>query len=218
MFAQLLSVVVCLAGQAGPLIIPAAEERFSGEVSKAEAELAKVRKVAGAARLKVYKDKLVQYTKAGDFDRATATKARIEELEAEPEGDPVKGVKKPRPKETVKFGGHVYALIKEQAPWHVARLRCEEMGGHLVIIDNQQEMEHIDRMCGTTNAWLGASNEDGANDWKWVDGVRLPPGTWVIDDYKTEPGTASALTHWYNRRFEDYPIGNRIPYICEWDK
>ena len=150
-------------------VIPAAEEKFAADVAKAENDLAKVKQAAAAARIKVYKDKLSEATKAGDFDKATQIKARIETLESEPEA---KAHKRPRPKDTVRFDGHAYAMIKEPATWHVAKQRCEEMGGHLVVLDNPKETPFLTEMlkkAGVASAWIGATDELIEGDWKWVD-------------------------------------------------
>ena len=208
-----------------PFLVPSLEDRFAAEATradaiaaKADAEATKAKRIAAEARLKGYKDKLAEITKTGDFDKAQQVKARITQLENEPEGESHKPSKRPRPKDTVRFDGHAYALIKEPATWHVAKQRCAEMGGHLVVIDSEKELEFIDKMCNTTIAWMGASNEESDTEWKWVTGSRLIGNGWIIDDYKTDATKASALTHWSNHRFEDYPLSGRVAYVCEWDK
>jgi hypothetical protein len=75
-----------------PFLVPALEEKYSTEASKAdaiaakaEAEATKTKRIAAEARLKGYKDKLTEITKTGDFDKAQQVKARITQLENEPE-------------------------------------------------------------------------------------------------------------------------------------
>lgn len=68
-----------------PAVLQTAEDKYASEVSKAEAALAKVKRDAAAIRLKAYKDRLTEITKSGDFNKALSFKARIDQLEAEPE-------------------------------------------------------------------------------------------------------------------------------------
>lgn len=68
--------------------LPAAEEKFATDVAKADAESAKIKHAAAETRLKAYREALTAATKAGDFDKAMQIKARIEELEQEPEAAP----------------------------------------------------------------------------------------------------------------------------------
>ena len=76
-----------------PALLQSVEERYASEVAKAdavlakaEAEVAKQKKLAAEIRLKAYKEKLSEITKTGDFDKAIKIKARIVELEKAPDG------------------------------------------------------------------------------------------------------------------------------------
>lgn len=205
-----------------PMLIQAAEEKYATEVAKAEAvvtkaetDLAKARKAAGETRLKAYKERLAEVTKTGDFDKALSVKARIEQLEKEPESDPVKPSKRPRPKDTVKFGGHTYALIKDPATWHVAKQRCEEMGGHLVCLETPKEAEFIAEMAGKMNCWIAATDEAEEGKWLWVTGAKVTIPS-IVDNYR---GVQNHMA-WFglNSRFEDFEGDCRYAFVCEWDQ
>lgn len=205
-----------------PFILQSVEETYSStiakaeaEVAKAEAEVAKARKAAGAIRLKAYKDRLVEVTKTGDFEKAQAVKTRIEQLEKDPESElekPTKAPKRPRPKDTVKFGGHTYALIKEPATWHVAKRRCEEMGGHLACLETSKEAEFVATLCGDEKSWVGATDEETEGKWLWVNGSHAPlPPNGVNGD--------NGLSHclvWFEGKWHDATSGMRFAYVCEW--
>lgn len=204
-----------------PMLIQAAEEKYATEVAKAEAvvtkaesDLAKARKAAAETRLKAYKERLAEVTKTGDFDKALTVKARIEQLEKDPESEPAKPSKRPRPKDTVKFGGHTYALIKEPATWHVAKQRCEEMGGHLVCVNNKKESEFVAKLCGTQLTAIGASDELEEGSLVNVDGT--------ASMFHTPPADSHLpLDHWVvwdGTRFVVWQAGGRGAYVCEWDR
>lgn len=199
---------------AEPFIISSVEEKFAADVSKAESDLAKVWKSAGEVRLKAYKDKLADVTKSGDFDKAVGIKARVTQLEQDPESGPVKQPKRSRPKDTVKFKGHTYALVRDPATWHMAKQRCEEMGGRLACINNPAEQEFVSRLCGATSAWVGASDEAEEGKWINVDGSAAVFSGAIVDN-------ANSLEHWMmwnGERFNDFHAGARNCFVCEWDK
>lgn len=207
-----------------PMLIQAAEEKYATEVAKAEAvvtkaeaDLAKARKAAGEARLKAYKERLAEVTKTGDFDKALTVKARIEQLEKDPESEPAKPSKRPRPKDTVKFGGHTYALMREQVSWHIAKQRCVEMGGHLVVFDSEKEAAFIVDLCRKQHAspWVGATDEEAEGIWKWIDGspaaFRSPHVSKVPNGSENYMIFDLSLGDW-----NDVGSG-RSWYIAEWD-
>lgn len=211
------------ATEAPAFTLPSIEEKYASEaskadavVAKAEAEAAKTKKLAADARLKAYKDKLVEITKTGDFDKAQQVKAKISQLESDPETEPhkpEKPSKRPRPKDTVKFGGHTYALIKEPATWHVAKQRCEEMGGNLVCVNNAKESMFVADLCGNRLVSIGATDEVDDKLLVNVDGSKpafhaplpnkMPLEHWVM---------------WDGNRYLIWQAGGMAAYICEWER
>ena len=200
-----------------PAVLQAAEEKYASEVGKAEAALAKVKREAAALRLKAYKDRLAEITKSGDFNKALTFKARIDQLEAEPESASAKPSKRPRPKDTVKFAGHTYALIKEPVTWHVAKQRCEEMGGHLATGETPQQLAFLSEFCQSSGVqvWIGCSRESD-DTWRWLNGdaANLPGAS--LDNV----GDIEFHLHWNKdtKRWNDAPAGWKFSYACEWDK
>lgn len=214
------------AADSTPFVLESVEKKFNSDISKAqadvtraEADLVKARKVASTARLKAYKDRLTEITKTGDFDKAQTVKARIEELEQEAEdGTPKteKSAKRARPKETVKFGGHSYAIIKDAATWHVAKRRCEEMGGHLAIVERDGEKAFLLDLVKSLSlkaAWIGASDEEFEGNWKWVDGTEAK----VSGRFDNENGGEHFMELHTEFGFNDQTY-IREAYICEWDR
>ncbi len=59
-----------------------------------------------------------------------------------------------------------YAMIPMESTWDEAKMMAEQMGGHLVVIHNQQENELVNAMAGPTGgAWIGLSYENGKRTW-----------------------------------------------------
>lgn len=207
-----------------PFLIPSLEDKFTAEaakadtlITKAEAEATKVKRIAADARLKGYKDKLTEVTKTGDFDKAQQVKARITQLENGQENESHRPSKRPRPKDTVRFGGHTYALVKEPVPWHVAKSRCEDMGGHLVVIDSVAEGSFVESLCTTTDwTWGGASDEESEGKWMWVTGKQMANSDWIAMDHSDEQHYLG-----YNRvgkKWHDCNEEHRTHFVCEWER
>ena len=163
---------------------------------------------ATADRVKVLKTALADATKAGDFDAATELKARLAAAESA-------GVRS-KPKNVVKFGGHEYALITEQVTWHVARRLCEEMGGHLAVIETAAENDSLLAFCkaSKTEPWIGATDEVKEGLWTWVDGSAV--------SIALHQDNANGIQHYllYHAglgTWDDGDGGSRHLFVCEWD-
>jgi hypothetical protein len=127
------------------------------------------------------------------------------------------------PKDAVKFGNHHYAVISDLATWHVARRKCEEMGGHLVTIETSKEETFVRQLIDKTtkfSVWLGASDEEVEGTWLWITGkpvtqVRIPDRLLDKDEKIGEHHLAyNGTSHDYN----DWYAGGRAMFVCEWDK
>lgn len=189
-----------------------ADETFEAALRVAEDVATRAKRDAAAARLKTYKSQLALATKSGDFDKATAIKAAIEVMEADPEGI------RPKPKDVLKFEGHSYALIRDPVTWHIAKRRCEDMGGYLACLESPKEIAFIAnalKVAGA-DAWIGCSDEEKEGAWTWVNGKPASlPGA--------NPDNAHGAEHHmhWNKglsTWHDYPAGVRIFYVCEWNQ
>jgi hypothetical protein len=184
-----------------------AEDVYEKSIARAEDTWTAARKDAAGKRLKVYQDRLKEHTRAGRFDEATAINAWLDQH------DPA--IPPKRPTDAVRFGGHTYALIVQPVPWHVAREKCEEMGGHLVCVNSQEEENFIATLGGEYRAWTGATDEFEEGVWLNVDGSSLGYQRSRLDN-------ANGNEHWMCwdpkvRLFDDWNGGSRLNFICEWD-
>ncbi|MES2792493.1 MAG: C-type lectin domain-containing protein [Planctomycetota bacterium] len=180
------------------------------QTAKRKAEDAKLvaMKKATFDRVRVLKSVIADATKSGDFTAATELQARLEAAEIE-------GSVRPKPKNTVKLGGHEYALIDEKVVWHVAKKRCEEMGGHLATLETAAEstalLEFLKR--SQVTAWIGATDEEEEGVWKWVNGNN------VQLEFHHENGHDSEhyMVFWAGYGAWDDNGALRNSYVCEWD-
>jgi hypothetical protein len=184
---------------------------FERDVRLAEEALRHAKFSCASRSVELYEHYQKVFTMAGDFDKALACKTMIEELEAS-------GMEcsRPRPKHTIKSNGHLYAIIREAETWHVAKHRCEQMGGHLAYAKTPAVIAMISRMSVGVDVHLGASDEEKEGEWKWLDGTKYSPRPGLMNNAMTYQHHLMWLDG--QQTLDDGFAGHRAYYICEWDK
>ncbi|HEX3022911.1 MAG TPA: C-type lectin domain-containing protein, partial [Lachnospiraceae bacterium] len=77
-----------------------------------------------------------------------------------------------------------YEIIVEDTSWEEADRRCQEMGGHLVTITSQEEMDEVVALAETTDAiyiWMGGTtsyDNEGNVFGHWETGEKLSYSAW----------------------------------------
>lgn len=189
-----------------------AKAEFNRVRTEAEGEAEKAIAEAAAKRKAVYESRLKEHTKAGDFAKAQEVKDAIDDMATQ-------GVTagRPQPKETIRFGGHRYAIIEEAKTWHMAKEACEGMGGHLATFETAKEMTFVVNFLQTkrTDVWLGATHESAEWEWKWVTGdpVTVQLGSRVA---RYRPN-AFYLKYDNHQGLQNDP-DQRMYFMCEWDR
>ena len=131
----------------------------------------------------------------------------------------------PPEKGVLVFNGHRYKFVQEALTWDDAKARCEQMGGHLLTIEDRVEDKFIEnelreffgknknlpRQCFV---WLGIKKDN--NKWLTVDGRIQGYTHW---DYgKPDPRFSYArmsVDAWYTAPVD---VLEGLFFICEWDK
>ena len=84
------------------------------------------------------------------------------------------------------YHGHRYLVTFEELTWGAARVRCLEMGGDLVQIDDAAENEFLTNLVSRESKasvhsgarlWIGLSYR-GDDDWRWIDDAKLSYTNW----------------------------------------
>ncbi len=137
--------------------------------------------------------------------------------------------------ERYEYNGHEYALINSSMSWEDARDYCASSGGHLVIIENEEEQAFLTNLMQTYGSknlyWIGLSGED--EQCSWVDGTPLSFENWgagepnntsetAVHMYCKEQG-AFSCGQW-NDTYNYYEAGSSFFWstsncgiICEWE-
>ena len=132
---------------------------------------------------------------------------------------------------------HSYQVIKDNVSWTKAAAACTRLGGHLVIINNEDEFNEVTSLAdaqGLTYVWVGAHRVGGVE--KWENGTDLTDGfvRWargeptyidrndqVAEDYIMLWKNNGTWVYNDNRDdpYADYPymFEGIIGYVCEFN-
>ena len=129
---------------------------------------------------------------------------------------------------------HRYELYVEDVSWTQARAKCEELGGHLVVINDADELQKMIDLAtekGVNRIWIGCYRTN--NSLVWVNGDRVTFYQWgqgepsaydYNDDIAEDYVMLWYLNGWvYNDQrndlMKDYSAmySGTIAYICEYD-
>ena len=133
---------------------------------------------------------------------------------------------------------HSYSFHKEDISWTDAQAKCREMGGHLVVISNEEELKTVIQMAeqsGIEKVWVGChreydeqrnerliwENNENVDFYVWGRGEpsRFDSGDRVAEDYLLLWRFNGAWVYNDSRNdpVRDYPAmySGQIGYICE---
>ena len=83
-----------------------------------------------------------------------------------------------------------YQVIDTSMTWTEARVRCEEMGGHLVVITSEEEQRMIESLLPSGNLenyWIGGYFASG-DGWRWVTGEPFDYQNWDVSQPDNQYG------------------------------
>jgi|GEM_PF-1449173 len=132
-----------------------------------------------------------------------------------------------RPTDTKVFNGKHYKVFPQQLTWHEAKVRCQELGGHLAIVTSEKENRFLTSLVkeqGLGGAWLGATDEEVEGRWIWVNNTPLRYSNWDIP--QKQPNNKQGIEHYmvlltrFNGTWCDQPNDGRQEhpgFVCQWD-
>ena len=137
----------------------------------------------------------------------------------------------PMPAESAAPVEHSYQVFKEDISWSAAQQKCEALGGHLVVINDEDELNEVISMAeqnGISRIWIGLRRQNGQESWvngqdgfvRWAKGE---PSYVDVNDQVSE----DYVMLWNNNGWayndnrddpcSDYPAfySGTMGYICE---
>ena len=127
---------------------------------------------------------------------------------------------------------HSYQVFQEDVSWTDAQKKCIGMGGHLVVINDEEELEEVIRLAeeaGLSRVWIGCHRVNGHDIWETGEGIfRWAPGEPSFED--TNDKVAEDYYMLWNHRgwayndnrddpCHDYPefYSGTMGYVCEFN-
>uniref|UniRef100_A0A672JBH4 Asialoglycoprotein receptor-like 1 n=1 Tax=Salarias fasciatus TaxID=181472 RepID=A0A672JBH4_SALFA len=124
------------------------------------------------------------------------------------------------------FQRSCYLLSRSEVKWSRAEQLCKEEGGHLLVVNDMDELDYISKIVEIRfNYWIGLVERHNEGHWSWVDGTDFSstetfwdegqPDDW---DYR-ENGEDCGQLHGSNVRkrklWNDADCNLSYRYICE---
>ncbi|KAM8966905.1 collectin-12 [Pelodytes ibericus] len=118
------------------------------------------------------------------------------------------------------FTNKCYYFSVDKHLFDDAKLWCEEQGSLLVIIDSKEEQQFIRRQtAGIGNFWIGLTDTEDENVWKWLDGSIPTYTNWKPgqpDNWTPEQGPGEDCAGLiYSGLWNDFHCQDYNNYICE---
>jgi len=109
---------------------------------------------------------------------------------------------------------HAYRLRTAGKDWDTARGKCEETGGHLVVIETEEEQGLLARRLNV-EFWIGARR--AAQDFGWVTGESPGFTAFAPGEPNGPSGTADCLAFSRNDTWLDADCTLQKRYLCEYE-
>uniref|UniRef100_A0A8C6S650 C-type lectin domain-containing protein n=1 Tax=Neogobius melanostomus TaxID=47308 RepID=A0A8C6S650_9GOBI len=94
---------------------------------------------------------------------------------------------------------------------------CLAMGGHLVVINNQEEEHFVKGLTGGKETWIGLSDAQKTGYWFWINSEPLGYTNWCPGEPNNWGGNQHCgMTNYSAQKcWNDIPCDRSYPYVCE---
>jgi len=117
------------------------------------------------------------------------------------------------------FGGHTYCHFAKEVSWDQAMVFCRKLGGHLCIVETEEENLAIQAHPEKETAWLGGLADREADEWVWMDGQPLRYKGWLDLRNRTQlGGRIRGSMNGPKYQWFSGDTGQRFFFLCEWDQ
>ncbi|XP_065146780.1 uncharacterized protein [Paramisgurnus dabryanus] len=113
----------------------------------------------------------------------------------------------------INYQSSLYFISSEKKSWSESRRYCRERGADLIIINNKEEQDFIQKNSGNDGLWIGLTDSAVEGRWKWVDGSTPNTRFWRSGEpngYGRENCVVSSSSGW-----ADFPCTDAFKWICE---
>ena len=205
-----------------PKIVNDQLDQIFPNIEKAKTEYAKKVKAENDKLCKVIESAMSKETKAGNLDNAMALKNALEKAKAgeyitdllnPPVNDLLNGGSK-APSDSVEFKGLRYKFFDESISFVDAEMRCEKMGGRLVVIMNNGINSFVFKLTNGSKSWIGLKRVDGS--WLLSNGKPASFTKWKSGQPNNGNEIYGGISYQGTAEWEDYGGTFTQGFVCEW--
>ena len=114
--------------------------------------------------------------------------------------------------------GYLYRVRNNTLNLLTAQQDCVSWGGHLVVIDSEEEREMLVRFGPSTRFWVGLYRPEESGEWLWVDGLSTAqrPVPWSSAEVEDSDRAAVLMpsADFDTNLVEPVPGLGEFPYVC----
>lgn len=120
---------------------------------------------------------------------------------------------------------HGYMVVYGSFTWDQAKKACEEMGGRLVVIETQEEMDLISKLTKQERFWVGCRKQ--GEKYLWMNGKEVDDNLWGTTNPNNPssvlPGQDCGCTSALSPKIGLHDVDPKkfvdvFGFICEWEK
>ncbi|XP_072244519.1 asialoglycoprotein receptor-like 1 isoform X2 [Leuresthes tenuis] len=126
----------------------------------------------------------------------------------------------------VSFQRSCYLLSTNSLSWSKAEEQCKSQRGHLVVLNNVEELDYISRIVDISyDYWIGLVERQHEGQWSWVDGTDFSstptfwdvgqPDDWDFRENGEDCGQFHKSARRKRKRWNDADCSLLYRYICE---
>ncbi|XP_056274570.1 asialoglycoprotein receptor-like 1 isoform X2 [Pseudoliparis swirei] len=126
----------------------------------------------------------------------------------------------------VSFQTSCYVLTSTAMSWSKAEEQCQRHGGHLVVLNNVEELDYISKVVNIKyNYWIGLVEREHEGHWSWVDGTDFnstptfwdngQPDNWDYSENGEDCGQIHASERRKRKMWNDADCNLTHHFICE---
>ncbi|KAM8913238.1 uncharacterized protein AB9W97_008515 isoform 1-T1 [Spinachia spinachia] len=116
----------------------------------------------------------------------------------------------------------------QRRSWQEARSFCRNQGGDLAVIDTREKLMAITGLINyqyplsspaTFGFWMGLTDVEEEESWKWLDGTRLTEGYWNDGEPNNSGGNEDCVATYPRtnpfKSWNDVPCNYQLKWICQ---
>uniref|UniRef100_A0A8C1UEM8 Zmp:0000000924 n=1 Tax=Cyprinus carpio TaxID=7962 RepID=A0A8C1UEM8_CYPCA len=121
--------------------------------------------------------------------------------------------------EWIYYKSSFYYMSNERKSWTESRQDCLKKGADLIIINSSEEQDFVKSSTVKREFWIGVTDIDVEDIWKWVDGSTLTSGFWASKE--PNGGTIENCAVTYSTQWPDLlgwldvKCNDAYQWICE---